>query len=500
MYMAHVPVLRAPFDHVEVLASVLIAIVVASVALRLALRLRAYGDAGGGARRLASELRETQITLEQRIAEHEAEASMATELYSLLAQNATDMVSTHNPDGRFAYATASWSEFLRLPVDRILGRLPVEFAHPDDAALLIANHARGLRSPDLITTLWRCRRTTVPANGAAPEYAWLETKTRPVREAMGNRVQTFICATRDVSERKRMQDELARSEARFRAAIDGSFDSFVVFDAIRNPDGAIVDFVYSELNPRAEALMGHPRAKVIGCRVTEVFPTSGAAQLKRLAHVAESRVPLEEEVERVGPSGATHWFHDQMIPLGDGVAVTSRDITDRKHAEEELRALTLVDDLTGLYNRRGFRMLAEQHVRLVKRGGPVSLVACFDVDGFKMVNDVYGHAEGDAALRRIACVLRTAFRDSDIIARFGGDEFVVLALDCGSIRDHLVARVADALAASNAAAARPYSLSLSLGTAWLDPQSPVALDELMAEADADLYETKRRRAPREVMA
>ena len=444
-------------------------------------------------RRASDEAREIQLTLEHCIAEREAEAAMATELYALLAENATDMLSTHHADGTYAYATRSWSDFLGVPVAEIVGRVPVEFAHPDDRALLIENHVRGMRSLSLLTTVWRCRRAGTDRHGA-PRYAWLETTTRPVRVPETGQVQTFVCSTRDVTDRKRMEDQLAKSEARFRAALDGSFDGFFVLDAVRDPSGAIVDFVYSELNARAEALIARPRWQVIGRRMSDVFPAAAQTYLPKLARVVESRSPLEEEIELTVRDSGRRWLHHQIIPLGDGVAVTTRDVTDRKHAEEELRALTLVDDLTGLYNRRGFRMLAEQHIRLTKRGGPVSILVSIDLDGFKGVNDTYGHAEGDDALCRVAAVLRTAFRDSDIIARFGGDEFAVLALDCGEIRPELIDRIHAALAATNTVAARPYDIALSLGTARFDPFARVSLDELMVEADARLYEVKRLRA------
>ena len=442
------------------------------------------------------EAREAQLTLEYRLAEHEAEAAMATELYALLAEHATDLVSTHRPDGQFDYVTPSWSDFLGVPVSQIVGHMPIEFAHPDDVQRLVENHARGLRSLSVLTTVWRCRRAVSERDGT-PRYAWLETTTRPVRETPTGRVQTFVCATRDVTDRKRMEEQLARSEARFRAAIDGSFDGFFVLESVRDTEGTIVDFTYSELNPRAEALISRPRWQVIGRRMTDVFPSAAERYLEKLAHVVNTRTPLVEEVESNAPTGGRRWLHHQIIPLGDGVAITARDVTDQKHAQEELRALTLVDELTGLYNRRGFLMLAEQHMRLIKRGGPVSILVSIDLDGFKGVNDVYGHAEGDVALRRVANVLRIAFRDSDIIARFGGDEFVVLALDCGDMRDTLIERVMSALAADNARAARPYSLSLSMGTARFDPFARVPIDQLMAEADVKLYEEKRRRsAPR----
>lgn len=314
---------------------------------------------------------------------------MAVELYCLLAEHATDMLSTHRPDGQFAYATSSWSEFIGMPLDRVVGHFPVELAHPDDVDLLIANHVRGLKSPEVITTQWRCRRATKARDDQTVHYAWVETMTRSVREAMTGRVQTFVCATRDVSERKRMEDRLARSEARLRAALDGSFDSFFGLEAARDETGQIVDFIYSEINPRGEALMNRSRAEVLGRRVTELFPSIGASHVTKFASVVDSQRPLDEEMEFVAPDGSNRWFHHQIIPLEDGVAITTRDVTDRKAAEEELRALTLVDDLTSLYNRRGFRMLVEQHLRLSKRGGPASLLFCIDLDYFKTVNDVH---------------------------------------------------------------------------------------------------------------
>ena len=448
--------------------------------------------------RARRELRETQLTLEHRILEREAEAAMATELYALLAEHATDMVSTHRPDGRYAYVTPSWAEFVGAPASEIVGRMPVELAHPDDVDRLVSDHVRGLKSPDVITTEWRCRRTRRASQHSAPEYAWIETTTRAVRETTTGRVQTFVCASRDITERKRLTEKLTQSEARLRAALDGSFDGFLVMDAVRDADGRIIDFVYSELNPRAETIIGRPREQVLGHRMIELFPNTVDTHLAKMAHVVETRTPLEEEIE-LSLRGSPRWFHHQIIPLGDGVAVTTRDMTEKKLADEQLRALTLVDDLTGLYNRRGFRMLAEQHFRLNKRGGPISLLVSFDLNDFKRVNDVYGHAEGDAALRRVAAVLRQAFRDSDIIARFGGDEFSVLALDCGEFREQIIERVEAALQANNAAADRPYDISLSLGTARFDPFAPTTLDDLMAEADANVYESKRARGVRVVI-
>ena len=211
-------------------------------------------------------LRDMERTLENRAAEHQAKAAMATELYRLLAENATDMISTHHPNGSFDYVTPSWAEFIGLSPGDIIGHLPVEFAHPDDVALLVADHTRGLGSSEIVTTSWRCRHRD--------GYAWLETTTRSVRDSTGL-VKTFVCATRDVTQRTEMKEQLARSEARFRAAADGSFDAFFVLEAVRDEHGEIIDFTYSELNVRGETLLGRTRADVLGRRMSAVTPKTG---------------------------------------------------------------------------------------------------------------------------------------------------------------------------------------------------------------------------------
>src|SRR6185369_5039973 len=103
------------------------------------------------------------------------------------------------------------------------------------------------------------------------------------------------------------------------------------------------------------------------------------------------------------------------------------DITDRKHAEEKLRELSVSDELTGLANRRGFMLLAEQQIKLAQRTGKGLVLVFADLDRLKWINDTLGHAEGDRAIQDTALILRNSFRTSDIVARLGGDEFVALS-------------------------------------------------------------------------
>jgi diguanylate cyclase (GGDEF)-like protein len=163
----------------------------------------------------------------------------------------------------------------------------------------------------------------------------------------------------------------------------------------------------------------------------------------------------------------------------------------------ELGSLALSDELTGVYNRRGFLALAERQLKLGRRSGRAILVFFADVDGLKQINDKFGHAEGDLALVHAAQVLEKTFRDSDVIARFGGDEFAVLALEVsGHSESTIRARLERNLKELNARHSR-YTLSISLGTVRFDPtspRSPASIEQLMIRADEAMYEEKRLRS------
>jgi diguanylate cyclase (GGDEF)-like protein len=159
--------------------------------------------------------------------------------------------------------------------------------------------------------------------------------------------------------------------------------------------------------------------------------------------------------------------------------------------DRELRHLALTDELTCVYNRRGFFAAAVQQLKLAGRKGESLLLLYCDVDNLKKINDSYGHQEGDLALIRTADALEQAFRDSDILARLGGDEFVVLASEASSkTQEVLIRRLEKALKKSNADESR-YELSLSVGVARFDPKRAISLGELMAQADEAMYEQKR---------
>lgn len=205
---------------------------------------------------------------------------------------------------------------------------------------------------------------------------------------------------------------------------------------------------------------------------------------------------LDDETVAVG--AVRRGAQDYLVKGDFGGQLLARAIRyaiERNHLQQSLRNLSLEDDLTGLYNRRGFIALAEQQLKMARRKGIRLLVAFADLDGLKAINDAHGHVVGSEAIAEAATLLRKTFRDSDILARFGGDEFVILMPETGEETfDAPCERLRRNLEAFNREKARPYELSMSLGAAAYDPQQPCSLHQLIERADRAMYEDKRRRA------
>jgi diguanylate cyclase (GGDEF)-like protein/PAS domain S-box-containing protein len=173
---------------------------------------------------------------------------------------------------------------------------------------------------------------------------------------------------------------------------------------------------------------------------------------------------------------------------------TMVDITARKQFEDALRTLALVDDLTGLYNRRGFVTLAERQLSLARRKKQPLVLIAADVDGLKEINDRFGHAVGDQALVAAAAILKQTYREADIVARLGGDEFTVFPIEASkSSVDLLVERLDGNLRRYNERHQREFTLSLSTGVALLEGELSKDVQQLLSEADSQLYQQKRER-------
>jgi diguanylate cyclase (GGDEF)-like protein len=195
------------------------------------------------------------------------------------------------------------------------------------------------------------------------------------------------------------------------------------------------------------------------------------------------------------------WVSASARPIRDelgrfvAAVTTLRDITEQRANAERLRDESLTDELTGLLNRRGFFSAANARIAIARRSKASVALLFADVNGLKRINDELGHEQGDGAIKDAATVLRGVFRDGDVVARIGGDEFVALLPNFApSARDPLLERLAAAIRAQAEQDARPYRLSLSAGVTFMNWESGRTLDELLAEADRLMYERKRARA------
>jgi diguanylate cyclase (GGDEF)-like protein/PAS domain S-box-containing protein len=187
-------------------------------------------------------------------------------------------------------------------------------------------------------------------------------------------------------------------------------------------------------------------------------------------------------------------FDQEDLNLLEFVSTQVAQAIERKRMEEEIRSLSLTDELTGLYNRRGFTLLAEHEVKLARREKRDMLLMFGDVDGLKTINDTHGHSQGDLALQEVSALLKNSFREADILARYGGDEFVALAVDAAlENADILCMRIQAALEGRNQEANHPFPLSLSTGMVCYDPETACTISEMIAQADAQMYAEKQAR-------
>ena len=235
------------------------------------------------------------------------------------------------------------------------------------------------------------------------------------------------------------------------------------------------------------------------------LPDSSGIQTLREAYAQAREIPIVVftglDDDELAFNAVNEGAQDFLVKGRADTELLDRSIRyaiERHRALEQVRQLSIVDELTGLNNRRGFLVLFEHHRELaVRKQLPLTLIF-IDLDGMKRINDSYGHQEGDRALIETGRLLTATFRKSDVIARLGGDEFCVLLTE-GSEQGGEVAinRLVANAESAVASAGRPYRLSLSLGIGRYDPNDPVPVDILIQRADHAMYlqkEAKKRKA------
>jgi diguanylate cyclase (GGDEF)-like protein len=215
-----------------------------------------------------------------------------------------------------------------------------------------------------------------------------------------------------------------------------------------------------------------------------------APEVPILIHTATDDETIAVQAVRAGAQ-------DYLVKGRAGSAALARVIRyslERHRKQVEVWNQSLLDELTGLYNRRGLLAMAGQQQRVARRSGRGFALFFADLDGLKAINDSHGHAEGDRALQCAAEALRQSFRDSDIVARLGGDEFVVLALDTAEGgTEPPYQRLQGNLKRFAAEKGLTYPLTFSVGVVRAEPSGSVTIEDLLAQADAEMYHQKNLR-------
>ncbi|MGX4643584.1 bifunctional diguanylate cyclase/phosphodiesterase [Massilia sp. SYSU DXS3249] len=284
-----------------------------------------------------------------------------------------------------------------------------------------------------------------------------------------------------------------RAQETYAAASEGSLDAFFVLRAVRDADGKVADFLVEATNSRAEAIIGLSRAKMQGMLMCDVLPHYRENGIfEDVAQVATDGKPREGEWQASDRRAAGRWLHRQVVAVEGGVVIIVRDITERKQVEERIFHMAHHDELTGLPNRNLMHNRIDQAIQNAERHGKSVALAFIDLDGFKLVNDGLGHKAGDELLKVVSERMGGCLRRSDTLARFGGDEFVVLLPDQNG-DEHTLAplleKIRVAVTEPVEVAGQVVQVSCSMGVVMY-PRDGMDANALLMNADAAMYRAK----------
>lgn len=310
-----------------------------------------------------------------------------------------------------------------------------------------------------------------------------------------------ISLQKEINKRKEAEEVLYQSRALLSSVLNSALDGIAALQAVRNPEtGDIQDFRCLVVNPVLSKAFSKSREDLIGSIVLKRFLQRLDLKLfDKFVEVVETGIFLEQDVHF--PFKNSNWYHFVAVKLGDGFAVTVRDITSRKNMElelqeanQQLQALVNVDGLTRIANRRRFdTYLSVEWQRHCRAEQSLALVL-IDIDYFKPYNDHYGHQKGDDCLIEVAQTLtKEVKRVTDLVARYGGEEFAII-LPTTDLPEALA--MAEKMRAAIASLAIPHIgsemgiVTISLGVSCLIPTPNNSQEILITQADQALYSAK----------
>ena len=405
-------------------------------------------------------------------------------LFRTLFQKAAMGIAIIDAAGRMVECNPKLGTMLGCSEQELTNRHFTEFTHPEDRPADADRYRELLNAhEDSYQMAVRCIRK----DGG---IIWGLLAVSLIRDTEGAPLFA-IRMIEDITDRKRAEESIVKSRNFYLSLIDA------LPNPIRRTDA---DGKCDYFNKAWLAHTGKTAGQEIGDAWIQSVHADDRARLLTLQQISFSaRSPYVTEYRLRHFSGDYHWIAEFGSPYSEidgsfgGYISSCYDIEDRKLFEKTLEVMSTTDELTGLFNRRGFFTLAQQQVKLADRNNNKLLLFYMDLDDLKKINDTLGHPEGDLALIEASRIFREIFRKSDIIGRLGGDEFAVLVFEHTTPSDEhaIMVRLRETLKERNAAPGRRYTLSLSIGINIYDPAKPCTLDEFISRADTLMYEEKR---------
>ncbi len=255
------------------------------------------------------------------------------------------------------------------------------------------------------------------------------------------------------------------------------------------------------INPAALRILGYRQSDIVGRNLRSVVEPALRAEFDAYLREVTNKGIAGGLLRLMAHDGRAITFRYNNVLITDGrsplyILGHAQDVSELLDVQEKLRQHSMTDALTGLYNRRGFLIMAEQQIKLEKRRGTTrGLTLLFaDLDGLKSINDTFGHEAGNDAIVEFASIIRSCTRSADLGARWGGDEFVILLIgQTSATANTSIDRIRERIKLYNETSSKSYELAFSVGFADFDIESGRSLEEQIADADGKMYEDKRRR-------
>lgn len=327
-----------------------------------------------------------------------------------------------------------------------------------------------------------------PETLAASNRYWTDSRDRAIAATLCLMLLGAVGAVlaQRALQRGKEQDDVRRA---YRTATESGNDGFYMAAAVRGRDGQIVDFRIVDCNERGAFFYGMTRDDLVGASLTEI--DAGLFGEDLLATYRKAMETGFHEDDRRMPSDNRlniSWGRRRLVRVGHGLAVTLQDISERKAHESQLERLANEDTLTGLATRHAFLEHMPAMLAQAQGAGMGAALLFIDLDEFKHVNDSHGHATGDAVLKCAAQRLLSLLRPSDQVARFGGDEFVVLLTPCDGERQaaSVAARIVDAFGVPFLLGDELHAVGASIGISMY-PRDGTDAETLVRHSDIAMY-------------